>query len=107
MPFGGLLTAGLVAGGGAKYFLEDKPRANAERRAAAETIRYSPWTGMSPQPISNPSLLGNLSQGALTGVAAGQMAGGAEGGSFWDKLFKSKAGGGGGMGGMSSPNMLS
>ena len=76
MPFGGLLTMGLTTAMGVGKGLSDSSKANRQRKLAAETTRYSPWTGMQAQPVQEADILGSTMQGAMTGGALGQgMAG--------------------------------
>lgn len=65
---GALIGAGL---GTAKHFVSDKPNEEADRRLAAETARYSPWTGMRPGQIKRANLVGNVMQGAGAGALVG------------------------------------
>lgn len=40
-----------------------------DKQVAAETARWSPWTGMAPQKVGPaPTLFGNMAQGALAGT---------------------------------------
>lgn len=45
---------------------------NSQRKLAAETARYSPWTHMTPGNIDTPSPVGDIASGALSGIATGQ-----------------------------------
>jgi len=73
MPLGGLIAAGVLAAAGvAKSEFSDKPRAEKKRALAAETARYSPWTGMTPESVQEADPLGSGLQGAMTGAALGQ-----------------------------------
>jgi hypothetical protein len=72
---GGTLAPALIGGalGAAKHFMVDKPAEKRSRELAAETIRYSPWTGMSAPAIKQgPGLFAS----ALQGGAIGSMYGG-------------------------------
>lgn len=74
----GLWGALAGAGLGALQYGDKKRQQEHNRMVAAETARYSPWTGMRPQPVGDdPSLLGTLGQGALSGASFGQQFGGA------------------------------
>lgn len=64
-----LIGAGL---GAVKHFASDQPAAAAKRKLAAETTRYSPYTGMVGEMPQDPNLMGSLFQGGLTGAAFGQ-----------------------------------
>lgn len=71
LPLLAPLAIGAAAGVG-KYFLSDKPRYNAEKKLAAETQRYSPWTGLQANTPRNPSMFENVLQGGMTGLQLGQ-----------------------------------
>jgi hypothetical protein len=63
---------GLLIGMGAgalKSAVSDAPRYEAKKRLAAETTRYSPWTGMVGQMPDAPDTFGSLMQGGLTGAS--------------------------------------
>ena len=60
------------AGLGLLKQFEDQKAADRARKQEASIAQWSPWTGMAAQRIADPSLLGNVSQGALTGAAMGQ-----------------------------------
>jgi hypothetical protein len=48
---------------------------SSDRKLAAETARYSPWTGMKPQEIRTAgSQFGDMAGGALSGFGVGQSA---------------------------------
>ena len=68
------LTLALIGGGVglAKSEIFDRPQAQRDRRMAAETMRYSPWTGMQPEKVKEADPLGNVMQGAMTGGMMGQ-----------------------------------
>lgn len=63
-----LIGAGV---GGAKGMFIDRPREQRQRKLAAETIRYSPWTGMSPKNYEEADLLGSTMQGGMAGAGLG------------------------------------
>ena len=46
--------------------------AQKQREIEAAKARYSPFTGISPSKVEQPDLLGNVIQGAATGLAFGQ-----------------------------------
>lgn len=95
MPFGGLLTAGLAAGGLAKGLLIDKPKENRQRALAAETARYSPWTHMQPQAVQEADPFGSALQGGMTGASFGQSVANANSArGFQDAMTKSLGQGG-------------
>lgn len=75
-----LLTAAGIGAllGGVKHYAFDKPGEEADRKLAAETARYSPWTGMRPGQVKRANLGGTLIQGGATGALLGQQLGGAE-----------------------------
>lgn len=66
------LAAVGAALGYAKGEMVDRPRENRERRVAAETQRWSPWTGMQAGPIKAADSFGTTLQGGMTGAALGQ-----------------------------------
>jgi hypothetical protein len=70
----GIFWAPLIgaAVGAAKHAAVDVPREQRSRRLAAETQRYSPWTGMQAQPIQEANLFGSALQGGVTGAQLGQ-----------------------------------
>ncbi len=72
-----LIAAALIGAGAgaAKSEFSDKPREARQRKLAAETIRWSPWTHMQAQPIQEADLLGSTVQGGLTGLSMGQNMG--------------------------------
>lgn len=74
MLLGALIGVGT---GGLKYFLHDKPKEASERQLAADTQRYSPWTGLKAGEISDADLMGNMLgaglSGAQFGAGVGQM----------------------------------
>lgn len=64
------LTLGLIFGGlglGKSIGL-DMPRERRDRKLAAETQRYSPWTHMTAPPIRDANPLGDVLQFGTTGV---------------------------------------
>jgi len=65
-----LLVGGLTLG----KMLMDKNAADKQRKANAEAIRYSPWTGMSPTEVKDDTLLGTALGGASTVMALNQGA---------------------------------
>lgn len=60
---------GLLKGIGPDRWKEDR-----QRWQAAQTQRYSPWTGLRAGPIEEADPLGSTMQGASTGAALGQNA---------------------------------
>lgn len=65
----------VAVGGGAlvgvgKAELVDAPRAERQRKLAAETQRYSPWTHMQAQPVEEAKPFDAAMQGAATGANA-------------------------------------
>lgn len=50
---------------------------DADRKLAAETARYSPWTGMTPQQIrrNQGSMFGDVLGGGMSGFTGGMMLG--------------------------------
>lgn len=71
------ITIGLIAGGGLGLLksAEAQKAAQRERQVQAQMARYSPWTGMQGHSVQDPSMLGNVSQGALSGAMLGQSLG--------------------------------
>ena len=72
MPFGGLLTGGLAGAGLLKGLTIDKAKEDRQRKLAAETARYSPWTNMVPGAVNEADPFGSALQGGFTGAALGQ-----------------------------------
>jgi hypothetical protein len=67
------MTIGLMAGMGlAKSELIDRPREERQRQQAANTMRYSPWTGMAPNAIQEADPLGSAMESGLTGAMLSQ-----------------------------------
>ena len=73
------ITLAMIGGGlgVGKYFM-DKDKEGKQRALAAETARWSPWTGMQAQMPQQADLAGPVMQGALTGAMMGQYMGGGE-----------------------------
>lgn len=74
-----LLPAALGAAGMLKGSMQHKREQqieDADRKLAAETARYSPWTGMTPQPIRQAgSEFGTVLGSGLEGAGAGAILG--------------------------------
>lgn len=72
-PWGALIGAGV---GAAKNEFIDRPREKEDRKAAAETIRLSPWTKMSASDAANSVRKADLNsamfEGASMGMGMGQ-----------------------------------
>lgn len=66
-----LLVAGLGAGL-LKSELVDRPREDRQRKLAAETQRYSPWTGLRAGNIQEADPFGESLNMGMTGAAFGQ-----------------------------------
>ena len=67
------VTIGVMAGLGlAKSELIDRPREERQRQQAANTMRYSPWTGMAPNAVQEADPFGSAIQGGLTGAMLSQ-----------------------------------
>lgn len=64
------LLAGLALGVGKS--LLDRQKEASDRELAAATAKYSPWTGLTPQPVHHTDILGNLVSGGATGLLFGQ-----------------------------------
>lgn len=92
------LTISLIAGTalGAGKGILDQQQEGRDRKAAAEVMKWSPWTGMQTPGITKANVLGSTMQGAGTGAALGQ---GIEGqgmyNTYLQMLMKNKAGAGG------------
>ncbi len=73
------ITLAMIGGGlgVGKYFM-DKEKEDKQRVLAAETARWSPWTGMQAQMPQQADLAGSVMQGAVTGAMMGQYMGGGE-----------------------------
>jgi hypothetical protein len=56
----------------AKSELIDRPREERQRQQAANTMRYSPWTGMAPNAIQEADPLGSAMDAGLTGAMLSQ-----------------------------------
>lgn len=73
------LIAGALGGlaiGGVKSLLGAE-KEKRDRQLAADTQRYSPWTGMQAGPIEKNDVVGNLLQGGIGGALQGQSIGAA------------------------------
>jgi hypothetical protein len=67
------VTIGVMAGLGlAKSELIDRPKEEEQRRRAAITARWSPWTGMAPGGIQTADPLGSAMEAGLTGAMLSQ-----------------------------------
>ena len=64
------MAAGGAAMGAMKNQGDEQIEAE-DRRMAAETARYSPWTGMQPGQIRQANLQNNVMQGAMAGGMMG------------------------------------
>lgn len=63
------IAAAIGAGVGlTKAIAIDKPKENRQRKLAAETIRYSPWTHMQAGPIQEADPLGSTLAFGMTGA---------------------------------------
>lgn len=68
-----LSLAAILGGTGLlKSIGPDKWKEDRQRKLAADTQRYSPWTGLSAQPIEEADPLGATVQGGLSGFSLGQ-----------------------------------
>jgi hypothetical protein len=65
------IPAGMAAIGLAKGIL-DEGREKRDRKLASVTARYSPWTGLAPQPVKEADPLGSAMQGGMAGLQLGQ-----------------------------------
>ena len=66
------------AGLGAAKYAVDKGKEKRDRALQAATAKYSPWTGMAPQAVAEPNILGNVIQGGTAGAMFGQQFAGSE-----------------------------
>lgn len=62
----------MAAAGMLKSNLVDRPREKRDRALAAETQRYSPWTGLKANQIREADPFGAALQGGMTGMQMGQ-----------------------------------
>lgn len=68
-----LALAAIMAGGGLlKSELIDRPKSRKQYELAANTQRYSPWTGLRAQTPEDPDAFGAAMQGGVQGYALGQ-----------------------------------
>lgn len=74
MVWSALITAGMSA---AQYKAQ-QDREDRDRRLAAQTQAYSPWTGLQAGNIREADLVGTIGQGAVQGVAMEQQMDAAE-----------------------------
>ena len=68
------MTIGLLAGAGAGLLkgLLGRKQETRDRALAAETARWSPWTGMQPKMPQRTDVMGNVISGGTTGLLLGQ-----------------------------------
>ena len=72
------MTMALLAGaalGAGKGFM-DQDNEDRQRKIAAATARWSPWTGMQAQLPKGSNMLGSVLQGAMAGAMLGKQFGG-------------------------------
>lgn len=67
------MMALLGALGLGKSELIDRPREQRQRKLAAQTALYSPWTGMSPDKVQEADPFGSTLQGVTAGAMYGQQ----------------------------------
>lgn len=74
VPGGQIAGAGLIGAGAgmAKHEFDDIPKENKAIDLAAETDRYSPWTGLHGKMPERSSMFGSAMQGGTTGLMLGQ-----------------------------------
>lgn len=65
------LPLAMGAAGLLKGQLIDKPRERRDRTLAAETQRYSPWTGLRANPVREADPFGSMLQGGMAGLQMG------------------------------------
>ena len=66
------IPAAMAAAGLVKSQLVDAPKEERDRALAAETQRYSPWTGLKANPIKESDALGSALQFGATGLGIQQ-----------------------------------
>lgn len=66
------VAAGIAAAGIIKSQTVDKNKENRERKLAASTQQYSPWTGLTANPIKEADPFGSALQYGATGAALKQ-----------------------------------
>ncbi len=64
-----MIPAAMAAAGALKGMTIDKEKEKADRKAAAETMRWSPWTGMQAGPIQGADPFGSALQGGMGGLS--------------------------------------
>lgn len=70
---GTLAAMGAMAALSAAKSAGDQAKANSARERNAAVMRYSPWTGLSPnEQVNEPSMIGDITSGAVSGAALGQ-----------------------------------
>ena len=90
---------------GAAKYADDLQRQKMENQTQGTIAAYSPWTGMQAKPAANPSLIGNVAQGAATGAALGQNSEAADAAkSAADKGAETAAGSAGALGNALTPS---
>lgn len=90
---------------GAAKYADDLQRQKMENQAQGTIAAYSPWTGMQAKAAENPSLIGNVAQGAATGAALGQSSEAADAAkSAADKGAEIAAGSAGALGNALTPS---
>ena len=74
------VTLGLLIGGGLGFAKGqgDIEAAKNARQREAEIARWSPWTGLAPQRVEQPSPIYSAMQGGLAGMQFGKQFGGAQ-----------------------------
>jgi hypothetical protein len=95
-----MLPLAIGLGVGALQGLQQQNQAEKDRKLAAITAQYSPWTHMAPQPVKEANMTGALASGALQGYGLGQNMdaasaynnkNNAEAG-FWNQMAQQQAG---------------
>ena len=90
---GPLAMMGMMALAGAvKSKMVDEPKERRDRELAAETQRYSPWTGLKANPIREANMFDSAMKYGATGASMGQANQQAE----YDKALLDNLKGGGG-----------
>lgn len=72
MPFPIAVPIAMAAAGLLKGLTVDAAKESRQRKLAAETSRYSPWTGLAPQQVQEADPLGSAMQFGSAGLGLGQ-----------------------------------
>lgn len=72
MPFPIAVPIIMAAAGALKGMTIDRAKEDRQRKLAAETARYSPWTGMAPGQVQEADPFGSAMQFGMAGAGLGQ-----------------------------------